>query len=656
MCGICGVWHGDAEQRVDGARLQRMTHVMRHRGPDGAGCVVDGRMGLGHRRLKIIDVSNQGRQPMGTPDGRHWLVFNGEIYNYRALRGELSARGYEFRSQTDTEVLLVLLAAEGVDGLSRLNGMFALAWWDRQTRELVLARDPYGIKPLYHAWHGSTLLFASEIKALLAWSGENAQVEMEALADYLMFQYALDEKTLFRGVHKVKPGHWLRLGSDGVLREGRYHRFDFAKTSMGEEEAVEELRGLLNDAVRLQLQSDVPLGCHLSGGMDSASIVGLATAALGRPVSTFTAGFHDGTGFDDTAAAKVTADHFHTHHHATYPDADDFARHFQRLIWHLDEPVAAPGSYAQYGVSRLAREHVTVVLGGQGADELMAGYARHYLLMVEAALVGAARGERAEHGFGVEDLAPNLMQLHNYQPMMRQFWRDGLMDPVGLRYLRLIQRHEDGVELLSGDGRRALGGYHPRDRFLELFGAAQSPEIGVLDRVLHFETTVWLPALLQVEDRTSMAWSLESRVPMLDTRIGSLMFSLPAAIKFRQGRLKHLLRRAMGEMLPPAIVQRRDKVGFPVPLHVWFAGPLREWLHHILMDRRALARGLLKEDRSRAALGGQDAYNRDVWGQLCLEMWLRLFVDGQWREMETDMADPAGACCKVLDLGTGEEA
>lgn len=628
MCGIFGILNFDRQNTVEQSALRLMGRVLHHRGPDDEGYHVDGNLGLGHKRLSVIDLSSRGRQPMSDKDRRLWVTYNGEIYNHLELRQSLETSNYPFRSRTDTEVLLPLYDKHGVQCVDYLNGMFAFAIWDQVARRLFLARDPFGIKPLYYRLTADRLVFASEVKAIVALERDQTALNSRGLADYLTFQYGIGDETLFEGVNKLLPGHSMVVEQDGSHAIDRYWDFRYDKQDLTEEAAREQTHALLEDSVRLQLRSDVPVGCHLSGGIDSGSISVMASRMSGASVRTFTAGFAEGGLFDDTEFARLTADHARSIHSEIYPSPTDFSDSFERLIWFLDEPVAASGSFPQFCVSKLASESVKVVLGGQGADEVFGGYARYYLLHLSAALSAGIEGAGSNHGsgFSMSDLAPNLSQLRSYRPMMSSFLRDGIFDDVEAQYYRLIRRQHDVSGLLSPDVAGSQGGYEPYEAFRQLFN--EPGAVSLLDKVLHFEMSAWLPALLQVEDRTSMAWSLESRVPFLDKRLVEFGFSLPVKTKFAGGRLKHILREAVRETIPVEIQERKDKLGFPVPLSAWFAGPLRDWLHDTLLSRRARERGILRPGAIEAAVSSDSQFDRSLWGILCLEMWCRLFLDG----------------------------
>jgi asparagine synthase (glutamine-hydrolysing) len=347
---------------------------------------------------------------------------------------------------------------------------------------------------------------------------------------------------------------------------------------------------------------------------------------MDSPLKTFTAGFRDGEGFDDTGFAALSAEFFGTQHFETFPTHLDFERDFTNLIRHLDEPVAAPGAFAQYAVARLAAPHVKVVLGGQGADELIGGYARYYLAAVTAAVKAEARGVSLS-GLPLANLLENLGQLEAYRPMIAEVWPHGISDSPADLYLRLIRRCDHVRRALHSDVWSGLSGYRAEHRYREVFCECEG--LDVLNRILHYETIASLPALLQVEDRVSMAWSLEARVPFLDVRIAELIFSLPVSVKFKDGRLKSVLRAAMKDVVPAQILGRSKKVGFPVPLKTWLDGPLRDWVRDLLLGERTRQRGLFSQDEVCRMLDREGAFGRGVWGLLCLETWFRLWVDGE---------------------------
>jgi asparagine synthase (glutamine-hydrolysing) len=628
MCGIAGFILPD-QMTVDEHELVRMGLLMQHRGPDDSGMFIDGNVGLIHRRLSIIDLST-GHQPMANEDGRLQIIFNGEIYNYLELRQLLLGRGHSFSTSSDTEVIIHLYEDEGPACLDRLNGMFAFAIWDRRERTLFAARDRFGIKPFYYANQPGRFAFASEIKALFASAHQRPEMDHDGLADYLTFQFTLGDKTLFKGVRKLLPGHYLLLNSQGSLIIRKYWDLDFNVDVRHDEDYLENrLSRLLEDAIRLQLRADVPIGAHLSGGLDSSTVTCLASSLLGSPLHSFSGGFREGPLYDETGYARLAAESAGTIPHETFPTAQDFVDYLPRLIWHMDEPAAGPGLFPQYCVSKLARKHVKVVLGGQGGDEIFGGYVRYLIAYLEECLRGGVEGSQEERNYVVtfESILPNLTQLQGYQATLRYFWSDGLFDAKDRRYFRLIDRSADLRSCIMPELLRGCDGYDPQDAYSDIFN--QGDLKSYINKMTRFDLKTLLPALLQVEDRTSMAVSLESRVPLLDHRIAELVAAMPPMIKYRGGRSKHIFRRITRHIVPAAILERKDKMGFPVPLNKWYKdGVVREFIEDILLGPRAEQRGMFQSGSLGSLCDSERPYGRGLWAVLCLELWMRTFLDG----------------------------
>jgi asparagine synthase (glutamine-hydrolysing) len=649
MCGIAGLLHPQPRP-VDAASrtVDRMLDAMAHRGPDGQGIwspddTAAARVVLGHRRLAIIDPDH-GRQPMSNETGDIAVTFNGCIYNYRELRDQLAAAGHRFATACDTEVIVHAYEQWGVEAIERFNGMFAFALWDGPRQKLVLCRDRIGIKPLYyHHADDGTLAFASEPKALLAGGFADAAVDPDGLRQYLTLQLSLGQCTMFRGIHRLAPAHVAVVQPGGPVQPRPYWSLRFeppdeaprvgpgdpASLDAADDWYTGRLRELLNDSVRLRLRSDVPLGAHLSGGLDSSTIVSLARGQLsdGAPLATFTGAFDAGAAFDETPHAKAVAEACGTTYHETFLTAHDFAEQVPGLIEQMDYPVAGPGVFPQHMVCRLAAQHVKVTLGGQGGDELFVGYARHLIAQLEQALAaGVDRTADAQGGPALSDLAQALPTLRRYRPMMRYFFRDGLFDEPARRYFRLMDRSEGAIGLLSENGRSVVDAEATYSDFLDLYDAPGAR--GMLDQMFAFDVRAHLPALLHVEDRTSMASGLESRVPLLDHRIVELVAGCPPAVRFRGGELKHLLVGAVRDVVPRPVLQRTDKMGFPVPLNDWLRGPLGGFVQDVLLDRTARQRGLFDIAAVERAVRDSGAFSRALWGVLCVELWHRAYVDG----------------------------
>ncbi len=625
MCGITALLQPGVP-RADGALVERMGRTMRHRGPDGEGVMVDGPVALHHMRLSIIDLAD-GAQPMEA-DGLA-VTYNGEIYNYVELRDELRARGHAFRTASDTEVLLRAYAEWGEACVDRLVGMFAFVLHDRPRGRLLVVRDRFGIKPLYWCRSGGTLAWASEIKALLRLPGFEADPDYDAIRDYLTFQFVLGPATLFRGVRKVLPGHLQVVDvRSGAVQERCYWEPRYPlREAVSDADAAAELRWRLEESVRLHLRSDVAVGSHLSGGLDSSLLTVLATRERPGPFPVFTGTFHAGPDFDETPYARAVAAATGAELHESVLAADELPDLLPRLIWHLDEPTAGPGVVPQFAVSRLAAQHVKVVLGGQGGDEVFGGYARYMVAYLEQALKGAIfeTNEEAEHIVSLRSILPNLPHLQQYVPMLKQFWRHGLFEPMDRRYCRLVDRLGGATSLFTPEFR---ADYDADAVFLRFQRVFNHPETrSYYEKMAHFDLVTGLPALLQVEDRVSMAVSIESRVPLLDHRIVDFMATLPPRLKFRGGELKHLLKRAVGHLLPPAVMQRKDKMGFPVPLHHWSRGVSRTFFFDTLLSSRARTRGIVEPAEVEKLLTYEQAYSRQSWGLLNLELWFRTFID-----------------------------
>lgn len=628
MCGIAGI----LAQRQESLKqdIEMMKQSIAHRGPDDDGTYLDPDLPLvlGHRRLAILDPEH-ARQPMTTTDGMVTVVFNGCIYNYLELRRELIARGHDIQTYSDTEVILHAYTEWEEDCVHKFNGMFAFALWDRRNHKLFCARDRLGIKPFYYWCDGNRLVFASEIKAILA-AGIKAEGNPEGLKDYLTFQFCLGEKTLFKGVRRLEPGYAMTavLESGRInLRISQYWDVQYEIDEEHDEQwFVDHLSSLLEDAVRLRLRSDVPLGAHLSGGLDSSTVVSLASSMLdGMPLKTFTGAFREGSAFDETGYARIVSDACGTEHHEVYPSGKDFVETLPKLIYHMDEPLAGPGLFPQYYVSKLASEHVKVVLGGQGGDEVFAGYARYLVAYLEKCIHGAIfeQQNRAPFAVTLDSIVPNLTLLQSYTPMLQSFWREGLFGPQDQRYFRLIDRMDGNRQVFN----ELDVDYSPFESFQAIFN--RDGLHSLINRMTYFDLKASLPALLHVEDRTSMAVSLESRVPLLDYRIIELLATVPPNIKFAGGNMKHLFKRAIKSFVPEAVFNRKDKMGFPVPLQQWFKGEARDFVRDILLSDRVRQRGLFKMPAVEMAIAGEGSYGRTVWGLLCLELWHRAYLDGE---------------------------
>ena len=637
MCGIAGVIALD-DCAVDGAAryLQVMNDLLSHRGPDGEGVWLhgNGHVGLAHRRLSIIDLES-GQQPMTSPAG-NVVTYNGEIYNYLELREQL--KPYPFRTSSDTEVLLAAYEKWGTACVDHLQGMFAFAIWDERKNLLFCARDRFGIKPFYYTVVGQHLYLASEPKALLPFMPEIA-TDIEGLKEYIIFQLCLDGRTLFKNIHQLRPGQRL-IVQGGTVREEQYwevfYDLEWGQTPKYFED---QLRELIGQSVALHLRSDVPVGAYLSGGADSGIMASLASQLQGGGgFAAFSGRFDNGPLYDESRYAKAVADKHNMDLHQVTIGAGDFIDSIRKVIYHLDYPVAGPGSFPQYHVSQLAAQHRKVVLGGQGGDEIFGGYVRYLLAYFEQCIRGAIDGTLQSGNFVVtyESIIPNLVALQNYQPMIKEFWREGLFEPLDRRYYRLVNRSASLAGEINWD---VLGDYSPFDTFSKIFNATNVGSNSYFDRMTHFDFKTLLPGLLQVEDRMSMAHGLESRVPFLYNPLIEFAAKIPADIKFKDGTLKKILIDAMKDELPELVVNRKDKMGFPVPLNDWVAGELKEFVFD-LFHASAADRPYFHREAILAALNENQMFSRKLWGLMSLELWHQEFHDqaGKFKKLVNNAA------------------
>ena len=631
MCGLVGIISRNGKP-VRREVLGQMLSVLHHRGPDEDGYMVDEAVGFGHKRLTVIDTVSGG-QPMDA-DGLT-IVFNGEIYNYIELRNELVELGHSFRTKSDTEVILRMYLQFGESCVARLNGMFAFLLYDRRRRRVVAARDHLGVKPLYYHANRDGIIFASEIKALLELPELTAEPEESAVRDYLIFQFVLGERTLFNGISKLLPGHYQIIElSDLTIRSVCYwephFRVDLVHT---EKYFLDELRALLEDAARIEMRSDVPLGTYLSGGLDSSIVTTLASRHSARPIKTFTGAFAEGPEFDESSYAREVAAACNAQSFLIVPDEMEFVDTLPRLVWHMDEPAAGPGLFPQYILACAARKEVKVVLGGQGGDETFGGYARYVVAYLEQALKGAMfeTNEEKEHIVSLQSILPNLPALKQYTPMLQAFWQEGAFQPMDRRYFQLIDRSRGALEMFSEDFRAGFDREAAFARFQKIFNHPDTKSY--YNKMTHFDMVTSLPALLHVEDRVSMAASLESRVPLLDHRIVDLVTSMPAPLKFKGAEMKYALKRAIGDILPPRILNRKDKMGFPVPLHLWARGRAADFMRETLLSTECRSRGMYDQAAVEKLLDSERPFGRRLWGLLNLELWFRQFIDAP-RETE----------------------
>jgi asparagine synthase (glutamine-hydrolysing) len=627
MCGLAGFFRTSSTPHPEAHQgwLEAMGQAIIHRGPDAGAVWLDDHIGMVHRRLSILDLSTAGTQPMVSRTGRYVIAFNGEIYNYLELRQSLNAAGFTFRTQTDTEVLLALFEHKGVSCLDELNGMFAIAIWDTEAKQLFLARDRLGKKPLYYYQENGQFAFASEIKALLPAPFVRTELRLDAVKDFFAYQYVPDPKTIYQNIHKLPPGHWLITNGDEVEQQ-QYWDVSFASQSTASEEELQAgLYDLIDDAVRLRMISDVPLGAFLSGGVDSSAVVGLMAGHSSQPVTTCSIGF-DSKRFDEVKWARKVAGLFKTDHHE-FTVRENVAGNIAGIARYFDEPFADPSFVPTYFVSQLARQKVTVALAGDGGDENFAGYSKYRTDQIENRLRNLFPGPLRRALF------PGLGQLAGRinSPATRK--AQSLLGTLAMEPDRsffttnCFFRQSLWDELVRGDLKRETVGYDPADITREHYANADTDDH--LGKILYTDIKTYLPGDILVKvDRMSMAHSLETRAPLLDYRVVEYAANLPSALKLNGKEKKYLLKRSFETMLPEDVLYRK-KMGFSVPL--------AHWLRHEIRD---LAEGIFSDDNSGLAecfdmhkvrqlwqnhLNGQAQNTQELWSMVAFELWWRAY-------------------------------
>jgi len=630
MCGICGVAiPNQLSRRVNESRLVAMRDSLTHRGPDDAGILIDGSVGLGHRRLSIVDLGG-GRQPMANEDDSVRIVFNGEIYNHRELRPMLEDRGHIYRSSSDTETIIHLYEEFGPRGVERLRGMFAYAIWDGRRRRLAIARDRLGIKPLYYAVKDDgTLYFASEIKALIEAGAIRPELNYNALADYAANRYTSGEETLFKGVRRLLPGHTL-VWSDGQIEIERYWDLNFTRPNeaLSEAQYVERFGEIFRECVESHLMADVPLGMFLSGGIDSSAIAAVMSRLVKEPIKTFSVAFAERDA-NELEYARAVAQAFKTDHHEIVVSPEQFFDRLPALVYQEDEPIAHPSSVPLYFVSDLAVKHVKVALTGEGSDELLAGYNK-YRVTIYNLLLG--RGYERVTPAPLRNLVKKQIEnLNGASRARRALERTFLFMPAEIKDV-----YFDNFAVYSPSRQRRLftaeayarihdhNPYRTALAYIERSGAET-----LLDKLLAADLKTYLHELLMKQDQMSMAASLETRVPFLDHKLVEFATRLPDAMKLRGWTTKYVLRRAMRGVLPPQILTRK-KMGFPTPIGSWFRGRFRRVLEEYILSERASERGVFNPSYVRELVDRHMAgenHGERLWMLVNFEIWQRRFFD-----------------------------
>lgn len=625
MCGFVGVVNKNGLSPNE-MLLLKMAATIHHRGPDEDGMMIDGPIGFFHKRLSIIDLKT-GQQPMSFDDCT--MVFNGEIYNYIELRQQLIQKGHHFITTSDTEVVLHLYREYGDKFVESLNGMFAFIILDRRENRLFVAKDHFGIKPLYWYQDHQKIVFGSEIKALLAHPEVKAEVDTQNLYEYLTFQFVMGEGTMFKNIYKVQAGHHMCIDlKSWDIKVTKYWEPNFKIDKFHTEEYfVEELKRILQETISQQLRSDVPLGTYLSGGLDSSYVTIAASLLIDKPIKSFSGAFNEGPEFNELPFAREAARVAGAELFEVFPTEQQFIDMMPKLIYHLDEPVAGPGLFPQYIVSKLASEHVKVILGGQGGDEIFGGYARYMIAYLEQAIKGAIfeSNEEDEHIVSLKSILPNLPSLRQYVPMMKNFWGSGAFEPMDRRYYNLLNRMDSTEQFLMPEFLHNRNNESIFDKFSGYFNNSDTKSY--FNKMTHFDMFGSLPGLLQVEDRVSMSVSIESRVPLLDRRIVDLISRMPAGMKFKGGEMKYLLKKTIRDVMPEKIINRKDKMGFPVPLHIWSKNKAKPFILDVMLSKNARERGIINTQYIEKLINSEQPFSRGLWGLLSLELWYNQFID-----------------------------
>ena len=631
MCGICGIFFSDRDWHVSGQVLANMNRRIVHRGPDDDGFFIEENVGLAMRRLSIIDVKT-GHQPLANENQDVWIVYNGEIYNHAALRADLEAKGHQYRTRSDTETIVHLYEEYGRDCVKHLRGMFAFALWDRRKRVLFAARDRLGIKPFYYRWDGKAFLFGSEIKTILAYPDIAAEFNRGALAEYLAFGYITGQESMFAGIRKLMPGHTLELPERGEPRIERYWDLsaEVDQDPRSRTYYVKTYRELLEGAVKSHLMSDVPLGMFLSGGLDSSAVAALATKSRGDQIKTFAVGYGE-EAFSELRYAREVAEHIRSDHHEVRLSRGEFFNNLPRLIWHEDEPIVWPSSVSLYSVARLAREHVTVVLTGEGSDETLAGYTRYAWTLLNARMDGAYRAVSTEgmrrlvrRAIGSGPLSASFRRKLEHTFLVRDgnswpsFYYDNFFSAFAAR---------EQENLLTPSAMASAG-----DAYAGSMEAWERSHGDLLHRLLYADINSYLIELLMKQDQMSMAASIESRVPFLDHELVEFTARIPAKFSISGMAGKFILKEAVEDLLPKSIVYRK-KMGFPTPWEYWLAGPQLDELEGMLLEPRSTERGLFRPDALKRIFNEHRSKIRDhgnrIWRLMNLELWQRVMIDGE---------------------------
>jgi asparagine synthase (glutamine-hydrolysing) len=624
MCGICGKLNFDRDNEVSQPLLKAMADSIAHRGPDDDGYYFAGQVGLGFRRLSIIDLAG-GHQPLSNEDGSVWIVFNGEIYNYQDLREDLLKKGHVFRTKSDTETIVHLYEEYGEAGIQSLRGMFAFAIWDQNQQKLLLARDRLGIKPLYYGVTSQSLVFASEMKAILV----DPQIKREILPStvdrFLTFGYVPGDETLLKDIHKLPPGSYMVV-KNGKAEVKQYWDLHFSSSSVTLKDAEEQLLEILEESVRLHMIADVPVGFLLSGGVDSTAMLSLASRKTDRPISSYTVGFANSGVADERPFARLAAEKYGAEHHEISISSKEFADFLPKYVWHMEEPVCEPPAVALYYVSKLARNYVKVLISGEGGDEAFAGYP-NYRAMLWIERIKRMAGPLTGAISGTLSLLYRLTgnwRFGHYQQLLNAPFESYYYSRSSSPF-RFFNAHSQ--DLYCSDFWASTNKQYSLRPVTQLLEQSRSDD--VLSRMLYVDTRTWLPDDLLVKaDKMTMANSVELRVPLLDHKLLEFAATLPSNFKINGFSMKYVAKRCLTKQIPREILERK-KAGFPVPYENWLRTDMRDSISNILLDRETTDRGYFKKSavekliRDNSESGG---YAKEIFSLVVLELWHREFL------------------------------
>ena len=617
MCGISGILSKTEEKQHMIKKIKKMNIILNHRGPDGKGVWSDDKIVLGHTRLSIIDLNSRSKQPMEYEDN-YIITFNGEIYNYDILKEKLN--NYSFKTDSDTEVILAMYKKYGKKCVNFLDGMFSFAIWDKKQKELFCARDRLGIKPFYYFYEYNNFYFASEIKALLPYVSK-VQEDLEGISEYLIFQYPISENTMFKNIKQLMPGCYLTFSFDNKINIEKYWELDYTnKLNDSNEKITKNIRDLFDKSIKLHLKSDVPVGSYISGGIDSG-LISILSKKENKLDSSYHGRFTDYEGFDESKYAEIISNKIDISLNIMDISCEDFEKNIKNIIYYLDHPIVGPGSFPQFMVSKLVSKNVKVILGGQGGDEIFCGYVRYLLPYFENIIHKTINGNSEE----LKNFLDRAEIIKQYIPMLKNFWKDGLFDGLRDRYFKILDRSNVLDEIINW---KIINKDKIKEKYNNIFDNKNIPKDDYFNKMLDFDLKYCLPALLQVEDRMSMAWSVECGVPLINHTLIEYVAKIPENMKIEKGNPKSLLKESFKEEIPDEIINRKDKMGFPVPLNNWFNGKLRNFILDLIKNLKERNLEYLNiTDKFMYELNNTTKFSRKIWILLSLELWYQNYFD-----------------------------